>query len=144
MSARSAPGSRTGALNLMDSGQKNCGRGLEHDGPGRRWGAAEWDAVFRDDIVAFLDDELIDGAIEHGRPFELAPLTGYATPTTRSSSTPRVASAPTATPRPWSGICKAAALWLTENTAAIQNPTTGNILTYANTVSLPSGQWGIR
>lgn len=34
--------------------------------------------MFRDDIVAFLDDELIDGAIEHGRPFELAPLTGYA------------------------------------------------------------------
>jgi Phage Terminase len=35
--------------------------------------AAEWDAEFRTDISTFLDDELIDGAIEHGRPLELPP-----------------------------------------------------------------------
>jgi hypothetical protein len=34
---------------------------------------AEWDADFRADISAYLDDELIDGAVEHGRPLELAP-----------------------------------------------------------------------
>jgi hypothetical protein len=31
------------------------------------------DAEFRSDISTFLDDELIDAAIEHGRPLELAP-----------------------------------------------------------------------
>jgi hypothetical protein len=35
--------------------------------------AAEWDALFRSDIGAFLDDDLIDGAVEHGRPLELPP-----------------------------------------------------------------------
>jgi Phage Terminase len=35
--------------------------------------AAEWDAEFRTDISSFLDDELIDAAIEHGRPLELPP-----------------------------------------------------------------------
>jgi Terminase large subunit, T4likevirus-type, N-terminal len=35
--------------------------------------AAEWDAEFRTDISTFLDDELIDAAIEHGRPLELPP-----------------------------------------------------------------------
>jgi hypothetical protein len=34
---------------------------------------AEWDALFRTDISAFLDDELIDRAVEHGRPLELPP-----------------------------------------------------------------------
>jgi hypothetical protein len=34
---------------------------------------AEWDAEFRSDIAAFLDDELIDGAVEYGRPLELPP-----------------------------------------------------------------------
>jgi hypothetical protein len=34
---------------------------------------AEWDAEFRTDISTFLDDELIDAAIEHGRPLELPP-----------------------------------------------------------------------
>ena len=38
---------------------------------------SEWDAEFRTDIGAFLDDELIDGAIEHGRPLELPPRDGY-------------------------------------------------------------------
>jgi len=38
--------------------------------------ASEWDAEFRTDISAFLDDELIDGAVEHGRPLELSPLAG--------------------------------------------------------------------
>ena len=38
--------------------------------------AAEWDAVFRSDISAYLDDELIDAAVEHGRPLELAPRGG--------------------------------------------------------------------
>jgi hypothetical protein len=35
---------------------------------------AEWDAEFRSDIGAFLDDELIDAAINHGRPLELPPV----------------------------------------------------------------------
>jgi hypothetical protein len=35
--------------------------------------ASEWDAEFRADISTFLDDELIDAAVEHGRPLELAP-----------------------------------------------------------------------
>jgi hypothetical protein len=35
--------------------------------------ASEWDAEFRSDISTFLDDELIDAAIEHGRPLELPP-----------------------------------------------------------------------
>jgi hypothetical protein len=38
--------------------------------------AAEWDAEFRSDIGAFLDDELIDAAIDHGRPLELSPVDG--------------------------------------------------------------------
>jgi hypothetical protein len=37
---------------------------------------AEWDAMFRADIGAFLDDELIDRAVEHGRPLELPPVDG--------------------------------------------------------------------
>jgi Terminase large subunit, T4likevirus-type, N-terminal len=37
---------------------------------------SEWDGTFRDDISAFLDDQLIESAIEHGRPLELAPLPG--------------------------------------------------------------------
>jgi hypothetical protein len=35
--------------------------------------SSEWDAEFRSDISTFLDDELIDAAIEHGRPLELPP-----------------------------------------------------------------------
>ena len=34
---------------------------------------SEWDAEFRADISTFLDDDLIDSAIEHGRPLELPP-----------------------------------------------------------------------
>jgi Phage Terminase len=34
---------------------------------------SEWDAEFRTDISTFLDDELIDAAIEWGRPLELPP-----------------------------------------------------------------------
>jgi hypothetical protein len=37
---------------------------------------AEWDAIFRSDIGAFLDDELIDRAIDIGRPLELPPRDG--------------------------------------------------------------------
>jgi hypothetical protein len=37
---------------------------------------AEWDAEFRDDISAFLDDQLIDGAVEYARPLELPPVRG--------------------------------------------------------------------
>lgn len=37
---------------------------------------SEWDAEFRSDISAYLDDELIDGVVEHGRPLELAPRGG--------------------------------------------------------------------
>ena len=35
--------------------------------------ASEWQAEFRGDLSAFLSDELIDAAIEHGRPLELPP-----------------------------------------------------------------------
>jgi len=35
--------------------------------------AAEWDAEFRSDISTFLDDELVDAAVEYGRPLELSP-----------------------------------------------------------------------
>lgn len=34
---------------------------------------AEWDAEFRSDIAALLDDKMIDAAIEFGRPLELPP-----------------------------------------------------------------------
>jgi hypothetical protein len=37
---------------------------------------SEWDAEFRADLAAFLDDALIDGAVEHGRPLELPPQPG--------------------------------------------------------------------
>jgi hypothetical protein len=34
---------------------------------------SEWDSEFRTDLAAFLDDELIEKAIDHGRPLELPP-----------------------------------------------------------------------
>jgi hypothetical protein len=34
---------------------------------------SEWDAEFRTDISTFLDDQLIDAAVEYGRPLELPP-----------------------------------------------------------------------
>jgi hypothetical protein len=37
---------------------------------------AEWDAMFRNDISAFLDDDLIETSIDHGRPLELPPQRG--------------------------------------------------------------------
>ncbi len=37
---------------------------------------AEWDAEFRSDLAALLDDAVIDAAIEHGRPLELPPRAG--------------------------------------------------------------------
>ena len=37
---------------------------------------AEWDAEFRADIAAFLDDTTVDAAIDHGRPLELPPRPG--------------------------------------------------------------------
>jgi hypothetical protein len=37
---------------------------------------AEWDAEFRADISAYLDDALIDAAVEHGRPLEMPPVGG--------------------------------------------------------------------
>jgi hypothetical protein len=37
---------------------------------------AEWDAQFRSDIGAFLDDDLIEAAIDHSRPLELSPVAG--------------------------------------------------------------------
>jgi hypothetical protein len=33
--------------------------------------SAEWEASFRSDIGAFLDDQTIDAAIDYGRPLEL-------------------------------------------------------------------------
>lgn len=35
--------------------------------------ASEWGAEFRTDISTFLDDALVDAAVEHGRPLELPP-----------------------------------------------------------------------
>lgn len=37
---------------------------------------AEWEATFRTDISAFLDDNLIERAVDHGRPLELTPQPG--------------------------------------------------------------------
>jgi hypothetical protein len=37
---------------------------------------SEWGGGFRNDIASFLDDELIDAAVEHGRPLELPPRAG--------------------------------------------------------------------
>jgi Phage Terminase len=37
---------------------------------------SEWDAEFRTDLSSFLDDQLIDAAVEHGRPLELPPIKG--------------------------------------------------------------------
>jgi hypothetical protein len=37
---------------------------------------SEWDAEFRTDLTALLEDELIEAAIEHARPLELPPRPG--------------------------------------------------------------------
>jgi hypothetical protein len=37
---------------------------------------AEWDAVFRDDLSSFLDDQSIDAAVDYARPLELPPREG--------------------------------------------------------------------
>ena len=37
---------------------------------------SEWQGGFRDDIATFLDDALIDAAVEYGRPLELPPASG--------------------------------------------------------------------
>jgi hypothetical protein len=39
--------------------------------PTRLPARSEWDSEFRTDLAAFLDDELIEKAIDHGRPLEL-------------------------------------------------------------------------
>ena len=39
--------------------------------------ASEWDGSFRDDLAAYLDHELIDAAVEYGRPLELPPRGDY-------------------------------------------------------------------
>jgi hypothetical protein len=41
--------------------------------------ASEWDGGFRDDIAGYLDDALIEQAVEHSRPLELPPLSGFGT-----------------------------------------------------------------
>jgi hypothetical protein len=38
--------------------------------------ASEWDGGFRDGIASLFDDELIDAAVDHGRPLELPPQIG--------------------------------------------------------------------
>jgi hypothetical protein len=45
----------------------------EADAEGAR---SEWDADFRIDVTAFLDDELIEASIDYGRPLELPPQPG--------------------------------------------------------------------
>jgi hypothetical protein len=67
--------------------------------------SAEWNALFRTDIGAFLDDELIDAAVDRGRPLELSPVT---VSSTSPSSTPVAALAPMPI-RSASGIRKAIA-----------------------------------
>ena len=37
---------------------------------------AEWDAEFRADVGAYLADDVLDAAVEHGRPLELPPVEG--------------------------------------------------------------------
>lgn len=37
---------------------------------------SEWEGLFRADIAAFLDDDLIERAVDHGRPLELPPRQG--------------------------------------------------------------------
>jgi hypothetical protein len=37
---------------------------------------SEWDAEFRADLVGFLDDELVDAAVDYARPLELPPRAG--------------------------------------------------------------------
>jgi hypothetical protein len=37
---------------------------------------AEWDAIFRSDLAAYLDDATIDFATNHARPMELPPIPG--------------------------------------------------------------------
>jgi hypothetical protein len=39
-------------------------------------GRAEWEAEFRSDLSAFLDDETIEAVIDYGRPLELPPRPG--------------------------------------------------------------------
>ena len=38
---------------------------------------AEWEGQFRSDLAQFLDDDLIDAAIDHSRPLELPPRSEY-------------------------------------------------------------------
>jgi Terminase large subunit, T4likevirus-type, N-terminal len=61
---------------------------------------SEWDAQFRDDIAGFLDDALIEQAVDRDRPLELPPRT--ASPTRLTSMPVVVPSAvmPTALPSP--------------------------------------------
>jgi hypothetical protein len=37
---------------------------------------SEWDSTFRVDLASFLGDDLIEAAVEHGRPLELPPRPG--------------------------------------------------------------------
>jgi hypothetical protein len=38
---------------------------------------SEWDAEFRTDVSSFLDDDLIEASIDHGRPLELPPSASF-------------------------------------------------------------------
>jgi hypothetical protein len=38
---------------------------------------SEWDAEFRSDLSSYLDDPLIEAAVDHGRPTELPPQRGF-------------------------------------------------------------------
>ncbi len=37
---------------------------------------SEWDAQFRDDLVSFLDEQLVEGCVDYSRPLELPPQPG--------------------------------------------------------------------
>jgi hypothetical protein len=42
----------------------------------REGATSEWEATFRSDLAAFLDDTTIEAAVDYGRPLELPPRTG--------------------------------------------------------------------
>ena len=54
-------------------------------------GKAEWDAQFRSDLVGFLDDALIDAAVDYNRPLEFQEERSPAIPTHSALSTGKTA-----------------------------------------------------
>ena len=59
--------------------------------------SSEWDAEFRSDIASLFDDQLIDAAVEHGRPLELPPVHTLFGSIYKAFTDPAVVSVPTVT-----------------------------------------------